>query len=174
MSNDNWQAMPPPTVKPEAREAVVASYRSYADAEHAVDTLADHGFPVDHVSIAARDLVLVEQMLEQRSFRKTALVGAAVGAVIGLLVGFGFGLLGWIMPIVSAISLAVWGMVFGGVTGALAAVAMSCTRGPGRGLAGVGRLEASRYDVLTGGADAQEARRILREAGAVEATGGRS
>jgi hypothetical protein len=172
MSNDQRQAMPTPGVRPEAREAIVASYRSYADAQHAVDTLADHRFPVDRVSIGARDLALVEYRLEPRSFRRTALGGAAAGAVIGLILGFGFGLLGWIMPIVSAISLAVWGVVFGGVTGALAAVASSCIRGPGRGLAGVGRLEASRYDVLTDGAGAQEAREILRESGAVEATGG--
>ena len=34
----------------------IASFRNYADAERAVDGLADRGFPVERVAIVGRDL----------------------------------------------------------------------------------------------------------------------
>ena len=41
------------TSQPPTRRTV-SSVRRYEDAEHAVDYLSDHDFPVDHVSIVAR------------------------------------------------------------------------------------------------------------------------
>jgi Heat induced stress protein YflT domain len=41
---------------------LIASYDRYVDAESAVDTLSDHGFPVERVSIVGSDLRLVEKV----------------------------------------------------------------------------------------------------------------
>jgi hypothetical protein len=38
------------------RSRLVASYDDHADAERAVDALADRGFPVEHVAIVGRGL----------------------------------------------------------------------------------------------------------------------
>lgn len=38
----------------------VASFATYAEAQHAVDMLSDEGFPVEHLAIVGTDLRQVE------------------------------------------------------------------------------------------------------------------
>src|SRR5207237_8319588 len=71
------------TTSPEA-EVVLASYGLYPEAEKAVDTLSDRAFPVDHVKIVARDVVVVEQVLGRFDYARAALYGASVVALLAL------------------------------------------------------------------------------------------
>lgn len=54
---------------------LVASYRSYAEAQRAVDHLSDNGFPVDKVSIVAEDLRFVERVTGRVGYGRAALNG---------------------------------------------------------------------------------------------------
>lgn len=70
----NREGAPGPDIDGEPRRAV-ASFSTYAEAERAVDHLSDQQFPVERVSIVARDLKLVEQVTGRRGFLEAALQG---------------------------------------------------------------------------------------------------
>ena len=57
----SWSPGSPDASARSARRTV-ASYSTYADAERAVDRLADHDFPVERVAIIGQDLQTVEQV----------------------------------------------------------------------------------------------------------------
>jgi hypothetical protein len=141
----------------------VATYTTYAQAERAVDYLSDHNFPVDRVSIVARDLKLVEQVTGRRGYLEAALQGAASGGLIGLLVGWLFGLFNWFDPVTSAFWLAIDGLWFGAVVGLLFGLLMhALTRGR-RDFDSVAAVSAERYDLMVQDAYATEAARLLAE-----------
>ena len=111
-------AMATPESRGQATE-VVASYDQYSEAQRAVDYLADRSFPVERVSIVARDLRLVEQVTGRLTTGAAALRGAAAGAVPGALIGLIFGLFDFVTPLVSGLVLAFWGLVTGAVVGVI-------------------------------------------------------
>ena len=51
--------MSDPSAKPTVTQAKLAEYERYADAQKAVDTLSDEGFPVASVSIVEGNLVFL-------------------------------------------------------------------------------------------------------------------
>ena len=65
----------------------VGIYNSYADAQKAVDYLADQQFPVQLVSIVGNDLKMVERVTGRLSYPRVALSGALSGMWFGLFVG---------------------------------------------------------------------------------------
>ena len=113
---------PPRTISsvvPGARRTI-ATYADYADAESAVDWLADHGFPVERGAIVGMGLRSVEQVEGRMTAGRAALVGAAGGIIMGALLALLAGVFPW--NSVSAETLAyavVLGAVFGAVSGAL-------------------------------------------------------
>lgn len=135
-------------------KVVLGSYTSHAAAQHAVDVLAQRGFPVEHVTIVGCGLRLEEQVLGRWTLGKALLAGASSGAWIGLLIGLVF----WIVSpwatgaVISAIIL---GAIFGAV---LAAVAHVVRR---QAFASSSAVVADRYDVLVDAEFAAEARRLL-------------
>lgn len=139
----------------------VASYATYAEAERAVDHLSDQKFPVEHVSIVARDLKLVEQVTGRRGYLQAALQGLASGALIGLLIGWLFGLFNWFEPITSAFWLAIDGLWFGALLGALLGLLMHALSRGRRDFDSVAGLSADRYEVLVDDEFAPEAARLL-------------
>jgi hypothetical protein len=145
---------------PPARR-VVATFRSYADAERAVDRLADRGFPVERVAIVGRDLKLVEQVIGRMTYGRAALGGAASGAVIGFLIGWLFGVFNWLDPIVGSFWLALDGLWFGAVLGALIAVLLHALGGGRRDFASTGQLSADHFDVVVDDQVADEAQRLV-------------
>ena len=60
-----------PQRDPTSRHAI-ASYSTYADAERAVDSLADQGFPVERLTFLARDLRLVEEVTGRMDYGRAA------------------------------------------------------------------------------------------------------
>jgi hypothetical protein len=70
----------------------VASYPSYAEAEHAVDSLSDRGVAVEHVAIVGKGLQSVEQVTGRMTAGRAAVVGLGEGALIGTLFALLFGI----------------------------------------------------------------------------------
>lgn len=93
----------------------VASYKTYREAERAVDLLSGHGIPVARVTITVQDVRLVEQVIGPMDYGRAALHGTASGALPGVLIGWLFGHANWFDPVVSAL----YGLIFGAVGGAL-------------------------------------------------------
>jgi hypothetical protein len=143
----------------------VASFTIYREAERAVDLLSDRGFPVERIAIVGRDLQLVEQVTGRMGYGQAALRGALQGAVLGLLFGWLFGLFNWIDPVVASFSLAFYGLVFGAVVGALLGLLTHAMTGGRRDFASVGGVRANQYDVMVDDEFADEAVRLLRQAG---------
>ncbi|HET9677172.1 MAG TPA: general stress protein [Solirubrobacterales bacterium] len=90
MKTKNRESAPRDEIGGRPRRAV-ASYATYAEAERAVDHLSDQKFPVERVSIVARDLKVVEQVTGRRGYLEAALHGLTSGALIGALIGWLFG-----------------------------------------------------------------------------------
>ena len=135
----------------------VGSYATYAEAQRAVDYLADSNFPVGDVTIVGVDLMLVERVIGRLTWGRVLLSGAASGAWFGLFVGLLLGLFstgGALAPIVVGL---VAGTAFG-LAGA--AVRYGATRGR-RDFASVTQLVAGRYDVLSQPRNAERGKEML-------------
>ena len=66
---------------------MVGSYPTYAQAQAAVDHLADEEFPVHEVTIVGVDLMQVERVTGRLTWPKVLLGGLATGAWLGLFIG---------------------------------------------------------------------------------------
>jgi hypothetical protein len=83
------------TAAPEADgdlRTTVASYPSYGEAEHAVDSLSDRGVAVEHVAIVGKGLRSVEQVTGRMTAGRAALVGLGEGILMGTLFALLFGI----------------------------------------------------------------------------------
>jgi hypothetical protein len=146
-----------------AARRTVASYASYADAERAVDRLADLDFPVERVAIIGQDLQTVEQVTGKLDYPTVAWRGAVSGAVPGALLGWIFGLFDWADPLVSAILLAFYGLLIGAVIGAIIAVLVYALQGGRRDFASVTVMRPRRYELVVDDEVADQAARLLAE-----------
>ncbi|MGY6024881.1 general stress protein [Streptomyces spinosirectus] len=86
--------------------------------------------------------------------------GAASGALPGALTGWTFGLLDRPDPVGSALLLALYGLVFGALVGALSGLLMHTARRGRRDFASVSSMRPGRYDVVADDAVADEAVRL--------------
>jgi hypothetical protein len=139
----------------------LVSFETYAEAERAVDYLADNGFPVDRVAIIGQDLRLVEQVIGRMDYGRAALSGAASGALPGALIGWIFGLFNWLNPVVAGLLLALYGLIFGAVVGALLAMLIYAAQHGRRDFTSVRGVMPSRYEVVADSEVADEAARLL-------------
>ena len=148
-----------PSSQPPTRRAVT-SVRRYEDAEHAVDWLSDHDFPVEHVSIIGTDLRFVEQVSGRVSTGRASLVGVGYGALLGVFWGVLFGALFTTSDAtywgVLAFSILV-GVIFGGLVGA---ISHFWTDGR-RDFASTELTRADHYEVQVEDGYAGEAQRLL-------------
>jgi hypothetical protein len=145
------------------RRTTVAVYDSYAEAERAVDHLSDHGFPVERTSIVGRDLRWVENVTGRMTYGSAALRGGLTGAVTGLLVGWLFGVFDWFNPVVASGWLALDGLWFGAVVGALLGLVAHAMTGGRRDFASYTSMAADRYEVQVDEELVEEAARVLAE-----------
>lgn len=124
----------------------VASFASYAEAQHAVDSLSDEGFPVQCLTIIGTDLRQVERITGRMSWGRAVAAGAGSGLWIGLFFGammslVGSEAVGGGVSMVTAVLLGVvWGIVFQVGSYAL-------TRGR-RDFTSVSQVVASRYSII--------------------------
>jgi hypothetical protein len=140
---------------------LVASYRTYLDAQLAVDHLADQEFPVEQVAIVGSDLRLVEQVTGRLTRGRVVGAGAASGAWFGLFVGLLLALFtvdgdlgAWLQVVLAGAAIgSLWGML-------LAYVGYSATGGT-RDFSSRSGVVAERYDVVVHGQRIDEARQTL-------------
>ena len=144
----------------EPARRTIASYDTYAEAEAAVDYLADRRFPVERIAIVGRDVTLVEQVTGHLTYPIAAAHGAAAGALPGALIGWIFGLLDWVDPLTTSLLLAIYGLVFGAVVGGLLNMALYAMQRGRRDFVSTHTMQPSRYDIL---ADAEVADQAIRE-----------
>jgi len=138
-------------------KTVLGTYSTYDAAQHAVDTLARHRFPVEHVSIVGTSLRWEEKVLGRWTLGRALVTGAGTGVWIGLLIGLVFLIVspwqGWAMA--SAIVL---GLIFGLIAGAISYALQR------RAFASLPTVVADSYDILVDPEFADEARRVLNTA----------
>lgn len=156
-----------------APSQVIASHPDYAAAQRAVDGLADQEFPVDRLAIVGANLQSFEQVTGRRGYGRVAVEGATTGALVGAFVGSLLGLFTLVQPLVSALLLAVWGLLLGGAIGALVGLASHALSGGKRDFSSVATVRAERYDVLATTDVADQARQLLVGTGAAGGSAGR-
>lgn len=138
----------------------IASYRTYEEAERAVDWLSDNSFPVERSAIVGTGLRSVEQVTGRMTQGRAAKVGAGQGALIGALFALLFGIF-FSGP--DFVELLLFALVSGAVFGALyGAVFQSAASGGKRDFASSADIQADRYEVQVDDAAADEATRVLR------------
>lgn len=141
-------------------QRTVSSVRQYEDAEHAVDWLSDHDFPVERVSIIGTGMRYVENVTGRMTTGRAALLGVGYGALLGVFWGALFGALFTADDAsylgVTAFSVLV-GVVFGGLVGA---ISHTWTDGH-RDFASKTETRADRYEVQVEDGYASEAQRLL-------------
>jgi hypothetical protein len=142
------------SVAPGARRTI-ASYANYADAESAVDWLADHGFSVERGAIVGRGLRSVEQVEGRMTGRRAALLGSTGGLIMVALFALLAAVFGWDSGSTEMLAYVV---VLGALSGALVHEALSGGR---RDFISRTRLEADRYDVQIDEDAAEDATRLL-------------
>jgi hypothetical protein len=135
----------------------IGSYDTYAEAQRAVDHLADSNFPVQDVTIVGVEPLVVERVAARLTWGKVLGRGAMSGAWFGLFVGLllslftpGVGLLPILIGLVSGV---VFGMAF-------AAAGYLAMRGR-RDFISTTQIVARRYDVLCQPRNAEAARDLL-------------
>ena len=143
----------------EPHRRVIATFDDYADAERAVDYLSDQRFEVDKVAIVGRDMEYHEEVLGRLDYGGATLRGAGSGAVVGALSGWIFGLFDWIDPVISALVLACYGILFGAVVGALFGLLVHALQRGRRDFHSVRGVRPRYYDVV---ADAEVADRAIQ------------
>ncbi len=139
---------------------VVAGFDNYADAERAVDSLSDKGFPVEHTTISGVGLRMVEDVLGRLTYPKAAGLGALNGLWIGLL--FGVFLALFTTNAVAWFAVILWALLWGAVVGAVAALIWHALSGGRRDFLSASQLIADRYEVLVDPAHADRARELLQ------------
>jgi hypothetical protein len=136
----------------------IGSYASYAEAQRAVDHLADNDFPVTDVTIVGVQPMLVERVAGKLSWGRVLGNAAVSGAWFGLFVGlllsmFGTAGAGFLPILIGLVAGVAFSMVF-------AAVGYGATRGK-RDFVSHSQLVAQRYDVLSQPRNAEKGRELL-------------
>lgn len=141
------------------RGQVVATYDTYAEAQRAVDYLADQGFPVQHVSIVGSDLRMVENVLGRLTRGRAAGAGAATGAWFGLFVGVVLSLVTeeQASPAGLVLSTVLYGVAFGAIFGFVS----HALSGGKRDFTSRSKIVASAYEIRCTWAEADRAREVL-------------
>ena len=137
----------------------IASYKSYTDAQRAVDWLSDQGFAVERLAIVGKGLRSVEQVAGRMTAGRGALIGAGQGSLIGAFVALLFGIF-FTGPDFGGLFL--YAVVTGGIFGSLfGALAHSAYSGGDRDFVSDSSIVADRYEVQADEDVADEAKRIL-------------
>jgi hypothetical protein len=142
----------------------VGIYQSYAEAQKAVDFLADDKFPVENLAIVGTDLKSVERVLGRKNWGTVIAQGAQSGVSTGLLVGLVMLIFG---DPRSVVLLLVVALAIGIVIGiSFNAMVYAMTQGK-RDFTSVSQTVATRYEVLCEHKVAADAReRLLKMPGA--------
>ena len=134
-------------------------YDDYAQAQRAVDYLADNDFAVSNLAIVGTDLKSVERVTGRLTRGKIAAAGALSGFWMGLFVGIAFAVFSAQGQIGFLFTTPVLGAAFGLVWGQLGFAAV--TRGGTRDFSSMTQVIATKYEVLVEHSFAEAARALL-------------
>ena len=138
----------------------VGIFNSYADAQKAVDYLADERFPVQNLAIVGTELKSVERVLGRRSWSTVLSQGVSSGVSTGLLVGLV--MLIFAKPPSVALMLVTCLAIGIAIGLTFAAVGYAMTRGK-RDFTSVTQTVATKYEVLCEHKVAVQAREMLQQ-----------
>jgi hypothetical protein len=138
----------------------IRSVTTYKDAEHAVDWLSDHDFPVERVSIVGTGLRYIEHVSGRVTTGRATLAGAGYGALVGLLWGLLFAAL-FTFDSGSFWSLLGFSILVGGVGGTLIGAISHSSTGGERDFSSESETRADHYEVQVEDGYAAEAERVL-------------
>jgi hypothetical protein len=137
----------------------IGSYDTYAQAQRAVDHLADNNFPVQDLTIVGIEPMVVERVDARLTWNRVLSRGALSGAWFGLFVG----LLLTIFTPAAGVAPILLGLVLGVLFGlASSAISYRATKGQ-RDFTSHSQLVARRYDVLSQPRNAELGRQLLAE-----------
>ena len=148
-----------PAVETILERQTVGTFPTHGAAEHAVDHLAKHDFPVERTAIIGTDLRLVESVLGRITRGRATLAGAVTGAWFGLFVGI---LLSLFTAKHSAVfALIGGGVLYGAVFGAVWGLIAHAATGGGHEFLSRSTVVAARYDVVADAEVADDAKNLL-------------
>ncbi|HET8595760.1 MAG TPA: general stress protein [Intrasporangium sp.] len=137
-------------------------FDKYEDAQRAVDTLSDKGFPVQNCLIVGTDLKQLERVTARLTWGRVILAGVLSGLWLGLFVGLIFALFNrQESAFALLISCALYGALFGLIW---SVIGYAFTRGT-RDFQSVSQVVATKYEVFVEHKYAQQGRDILAQAG---------
>ncbi len=134
-------------------------YEQYVKAQHAVDFLADQGFPVQNVEIVGTEIRSIERVTGRLTRGKIAVAGALSGLWIGLFVGIAFSLFSDLNQLGLLVTTPLLGALFGLAWSQLGYSAAA--RHGNRDFASVSQVVATKYEVLVEHKHAARARELL-------------
>lgn len=138
----------------------VGIFNSYADAQHAVDYLADQNFPVGNLVIVGTDLKLVERVTGRRTWGTVLLQGVQSGISTGLIVGL---IMMFVSPGGNFVMLLLTALMIGMLIGiAFAALGYSMAGGK-RDFNSITQTIPSRFELLCEHKVAGDARNLLAQ-----------
>lgn len=140
----------------------IAVYDSYADAQRAVDRLADAAFPVERVAIVGHGLRYVEQVAGRMTVARAAAVGASQGAALGAILGLLAGLIFATDPNPALIVMVLYGLGSGALLGAAFGALTHAASGGMRDFVSIPSMQAERYELLVDEDVADQAVQLLR------------
>ena len=152
----------PDPAKISSDRRTVGVFDDYAAAQHAVDTLSDHGFPVARVTIVGTGLRYVEQVSRRMTTGRAALSGAGEGLIIGLIFALLFGIFFTVEQ--GIFGLVIYSVGLGVVFGAIIRALDHAASGGRRDFASTASMQAERYEVQVESPVAERAVAILRDA----------
>jgi Heat induced stress protein YflT domain len=138
----------------------VASYKTYDEAQRAVDYLSDSDFPVESAAIVGSDVRIVEQVTGRLTSGRAALAGAGTGAPWGLFIGL---LVGLFTTDSEWLGLVLGGLIIGAAWGALLGLVFYWATQGRRDFTSDRGLVAERYDVMVTDELAERARTLLAQ-----------
>lgn len=137
----------------------VGTYTSYAEAQKAVDYLADNRFEVQNLAIVGTGLKSVERVLGRRSWRTVIGQGVQSGITTGLLVGIVMMLFGRPSSVLAVLAVALGIGIALGI--GFQAIGFALTRG--RDFTSITHTVAAQYEVLCEHKVAAKARELLQQ-----------
>jgi hypothetical protein len=145
--------------QPVQNRPLVASYKTYAEAQRAVDFLSDNKFPVENVGIVGSDLKMAETVLGRLTWGRAVAGGLASGAWFGSFVGLLLGL--FAKSGTSVLGLIIFGLVYGAIFGAVFGVVGYSLSGGRRDFTSRSQIVATTYDVVCSWPKLEEAKGVL-------------
>jgi hypothetical protein len=147
--------------QPVQSRPLLATYRTYEEAQYAVDWLSDQKFPVENLGIVGNDLKIAETVLGRLTYGRAAAGGLASGAWFGLFVGLLLGLFAGSGSSWIAIMFA--GLVYGAIFGAAFGLGAYALTGRRRDFTSRKQIVATSYDVVCTWVKLEEAKALLAQ-----------